>query len=211
MGSRCLQRPQQTAFQAKQSCWLQSSLLFWQCLELSMGCTVCLAQPPAEQHALLQTLQVQCCVTEKRECSNGHRSVQCNMGHVVPPMTTAFPAQCLQTAAAESSICRAQAHVQDKHRAAPDVKWKVASYTRNCMQWCLLNLQTDARVDQHAGCTARCLLDRRQHNRCQPHLFSIVQCLHHSHGRCVPRCLAKDFPDQQKLLTVVQPLLLAVL
>ncbi len=27
---------------------------------------------------------------------------------------------------------------------------------------------------------------------------------------CIPRCLAKGFPDQQKLLTVAQPALLAV-
>ena len=69
-----------------------------------MVCTVCLAQPPAEQHVLLQALQVQCCTTGKRECRNDHRSVQCNLGHIVQPMTTAFPGQCLQTTTAESSI-----------------------------------------------------------------------------------------------------------
>ncbi len=50
--------------------------------------------------------------------------------------------------------------------------------------------------------------DRRQHNRCQPHLFSIVHTI--VMAVAVPRCLAKGFPDQQKLLTVVQPALLAV-
>ena len=104
--------------------------------------------------------------------------------------------------AAESSICRAQAHVQDKHRAAPDVKWKVAHpYTRNCMQWCLLSIQTDARVDQHAGCTAQYFLfgHRRQHNRCQPHLFSIVHCLHHSDGSCCSQMPCKRLSRPAKV------------
>ena len=43
------------------------------------------------------SLQVQCCTTGKRECRNDHRSVQCNLGHIVQPMTTAFPGQCSQT------------------------------------------------------------------------------------------------------------------
>ena len=85
------------------------------------------------------------------------------MGHIVQPLATAFHAHFLQTTAAESSICRAQAHVQDIHRAVPDVNWKVAhTYTRSCMQWCLLNVQADARVDWHAGCIAQYFLSEKK-------------------------------------------------